>query len=151
MRSTLLSCLATVALLAACGGSDDSTPNDAPGVQQERVVTLLMSGAGDAGIVLDEVCVEQNVAELSDEDARAIADAGLDGEVDVSDEADAIGDRVFSDCIDAASYAAAQVRALTEADDTIDADCLTQALDGLTTDEIDEQLFDEAIACSSRE
>lgn len=146
MRSTLLACLTVSALaVAGCGGSDD----DGIGAQQQRVVDLLLTGAGEAGIELDEECVSENVAELSDDDAKAIADAGLEGEADISDEGDAIGETVFSDCVDAESYASLQVESIGEIDDTVDVDCLSDALDGLTVEEIDEQLVDAATACST--
>ena len=149
MRSTVLACLTVSALalaVAGCGGSDD---DDGIGEQQQRVVDLLLSGAGEVGIELDDECVSENVAELSDDDAKAIADAGLEGEADISDEGDAIGDTLFSDCVDAESYANAQVESIGEIDETVDVECLREALDGLTVDEIDEQLIDAATGCST--
>lgn len=175
MRTTLLACLtATTLTITACGGSDDSTTDDSAtddsasdagasdggvnsdaegepaevGVEQQRVVDLLLSGAGDSGIELDEVCINENIGRLSDDDAKALADAGVGGEADISDEAAAIGETVFSECVDAASYADAQVDAIGQIDETIDLECFRDALDGLTVDEIDEQIFDAATDCA---
>ncbi|MGA9277897.1 hypothetical protein [Ilumatobacter sp.] len=172
MRTTITACLAaSLLVLAACGGSDADTSDSDPGDtvttesdsddstessgaldgEQGRVADLLMSGAADSGIELDEDCVNENVGQLTDDDAQAIADAGLTGEVEVSPEADAIGDTVFSDCIDAESYAIATAEAMGDVDETVDVDCLKDALSGLTPDEIDDQLFDEAASCITGE
>lgn len=161
MRTALAAWLAaTTIILAACGGSDgssadsssaDSSSADASSVDgdQGRVIALLLSTAADSGIELDETCVNNTLGELSDDDAKAIADAGIDGQPEVSDEANEIGDRVFDECIDAESYLESQANALAGGDDTIDADCITAELADLTVNEIDDRLFETAFACSS--
>ena len=132
--------------VTACTGSD---AQDSSGDDQARVAQLLVSTADEEGFGIDTECVTAYAAELSDDDAQALVDAGLAGEADVSAEGAAIGADVFRDCVDAASYAEAVADALAEADASIDADCLRGALSGLTTDEIDEQLVDRVEDCSS--
>ena len=75
--------------------------------------------------------------------------AGLEGDVDISDEGDAIGERIFSDCVDAASYLAALIDSFTADDPSLDAACLESALEGKTVDEIDDELFDAAFGCTT--
>ena len=155
MRITLTACLAAVTLaLAACGGSDDPSGDDgsegsSAGGDQARVVDLLLGAAEGSGIELDETCVNETLGELSDEDAKAIADAGVEGNPEVSDAGNEIGDRVYNDCIDAESYLTSQANVLADNEESIDADCIIDELTGLTVNEIDELLFDTAFACSS--
>jgi len=144
MRTTIISCFAaTTLVLAACGGGDSV------GGDQGRVIDLVIETAGDVGIEVDESCVSNLYADLSDDDAKAIADAGVEGNPDVSDEGSEIGDRVFSECVDAESYLDTQIGFLTESDSAVDAECLKTELTGLTVDEIDAQIFDAAFACTT--
>lgn len=56
---------------------------------REELITLVSGSL--AGMTVDEQCVRDAVGKLSDDDLRAIVDAGMDGDPDVSAEADAIG------------------------------------------------------------
>ena len=56
---------------------------------REQLITLVSGSL--AGMTVDEQCVRDAVGKLSDDDLRAIVAAGMDGDPDVSAEADAIG------------------------------------------------------------
>jgi len=148
MRTTITACLAAATLvLTACGSSDGGS--DEASEDQGKVADLLMTGAGDAGFELDRDCVNETVGELSDADAKALADAGLEGDADISAEGEAIGERIFSECVDAASYLDALVASYGEDDPTIDTECLKSALEGKTVDEIGDELYDAALGCAN--
>ncbi len=149
-RARLTACVAGVAIasaLAGCGGSDDA--GEATGDDKARVVELLVAAADEEGFGLDTECVTGYVGELSDDDARELAEAGLTGDADVSGDGEAIGAALFRDCVDAASYADAIAEAFAEADPSVDVECLKGALGGLTTDEIDDQFLDRVEDCST--
>lgn len=138
MRTKIFSTLAVTAVVAtACGG----------GGQQGEVADLFMDLASDGGIELDRGCVEEAAEGLSDDDAEKIIEAGTEGNPELSPEAEAIGDSMFS-CVDASSYLDSIV-AQFEDDDSIDADCLRAEFEGLSTpEEIEEKIVDAALACS---
>lgn len=147
MRSfAITALLATSALVLAACGSDDSGGGE-PGGDQARVVDLVMSSTGAEGFELDRACVEEAVAELSDADAQSLADSGLANNADISAEGDAIGQRVFTECVDAASYLDALIASFGQ-DPTLDAECLRSALEGKNIDEIDAEVFDAATGCT---
>lgn len=104
MRTRLFGSLAIAALAlsaTACGGDDDS----AGGSAQDQVADMMIDVLNEAGDVegasvdIDEDCLREKAGKLSDDDAKAIIDAGPDGEPEVSAEADAIGDELF-ECVD---------------------------------------------------
>jgi hypothetical protein len=98
MKKTIIAVLASSALVFAACGSDSDGGSDGGGAQSE--VAALMTGAlDDAGIDYDADCINDAAGQLSDEDAEAIVAAGMEGDPDVSDEADAIGDSL-ADCIE---------------------------------------------------
>ena len=74
---------ASVALVA-CGGSDSSSDDGSP---QNDVADLLLQAADDADADVDADCVRDAVAELSDADATALSEAGLDGDPEISESA----------------------------------------------------------------
>jgi len=88
--------------LVACGGGDD---NGGGGTSvQDQVAELFIGAVAEAlegeelSFELDEDCVKALTDQLSDADAQAIVDAGLEGEPETSAEADAIGEQLES-CI----------------------------------------------------
>ena len=145
MRTTLTACIAATALVLAACGSDDSSPSG----DQGEVADLLMTAASEEGFELDSDCVDEKAGELSDEDAKALADAGLEGDADISAAGEAIGQEIFSECVDASSYLDALIESFGESDPSLDTDCLRSALEGKTVDEIDAELFDAATECST--
>jgi hypothetical protein len=111
MRARLLGTIAIAAItLTACGGDDDggggAGGGGGGGSPQDQVADMMIDVLNEAaeidgieGIEIDEGCIRDKVGELSDADARAILDAGPEGDPDVSDEAELIGESMF-DCID---------------------------------------------------
>ncbi len=99
MHKTLIAALAASALvLAACGSDSDGGGGEA----QSELATLLTETFDEAGIAYDADCISDKTSQLSDEDAEAIVAAGVDGDPDVSDEADAIGESI-TDCLELGS------------------------------------------------
>ena len=137
MKKLLISVLAVTIMLTACGGG---------GGAQDDVADLFIEAAEGQGLGLDEGCVKDNTARLSDSDAEAIVEAGVDGDPQVSAEGDAIGDAIFERCVDLSSYIDLIVSSFAE-DGDIDADCMREAFDGLTINEIDDNITDAAFAC----
>lgn len=87
MGSRVLGSLAVVVIgLTACGA-------DPQGEVADMMLEVLESvaEADDVDMVVDEECIRDKVADLSDEDAQAIVDAGTGGDPDVSSEAERIG------------------------------------------------------------
>lgn len=64
--------------LAACGGG---------GSDQDQVADMLIEAADDAGASPDSDCIRDLAQDISDDDAEAMADAGLQGDPEISDAA----------------------------------------------------------------
>lgn len=97
MRKTLMGGLAVAALTL----SFTACSSDNAGGAQAEVADMMIEAFESEdleGIELDEDCVREVADELSDDDAQKIVDAGIDGDPDVSDEADEIGDKL-ADCV----------------------------------------------------
>ena len=139
MRKKLFSTLAaTAVVVSACGGG---------GGQQGEVADMVIDAAADGGLELDSDCVNDTASKLSDDDAEKIVEAGTEGDPDVSPEAEALFDEIFN-CVDASAFVDT-ILAEFEGDESIDADCLREELEGLTSpDEIQEKMFDIALSCS---
>jgi hypothetical protein len=99
MKKTIIAVLASSALVFAACGSDSDGGSDGGGGAQSEVAALMTGALDDAGIDYDADCINDAAGQLSDEDAEAIVAAGMEGDPDVSDEADAIGDSL-ADCIE---------------------------------------------------
>lgn len=140
MRTRLVTIVsASMLVLAACGGGS--------GGPQGEVADLFVEVAEDEGLELDRDCVDEATAKLSDDDAQKIVDAGPEGNPDISEEGDAIGDEVFS-CISMDSFIDSMVAEMEGED--VDTDCLREALESLSTpDEIQAGLFDAMFSCST--
>ena len=106
MRRRLLGTITIAALaLAACGGDDDGGGGGGGGDVQDEVADMMiemfdqMSELEGIEFGLDDDCVRDRVSELSDADARAILEAGPDGDPEVSPEAETIGESM-AECVD---------------------------------------------------
>lgn len=106
MRTRLIGGLLVAAMaLTACGGDDDGGGGGG-GSPQDQVADLMldelrgtMEQEGLEGVEIDEECVRDAVAKLSDDDAQAIVDAGPDGDPDISVDATEFAASMTS-CID---------------------------------------------------
>ena len=116
MRTRIISSLAVATLLlSACGGS---------GGQQGEVADLLVESASEEGLELDKGCVDDLAGKLSDEDAEKMIEAGVDGEADISPEAEALAFEMIT-CIDTDSLVDTFI---AEMGDEVDADCMRDLL-----------------------
>lgn len=85
--------------LVACGGGGGGG-----GSVQDQVADLLIGAVTEAveseglAFEIDESCVRALTDQLSDADAKAIVEAGVEGEPETSAEADAIGEQI-ENCI----------------------------------------------------
>ena len=81
--------------LVACGDDDDG--GSLSGDQQEGVdsMTEILE---DLGAEVDADCITDLASQLSDDDAAALAEAGVDGDPELSDEGEALGEQV-EDCV----------------------------------------------------
>lgn len=84
MKKQLITALVAGLVLVACGGDSDSASN------QDKVADLIIGAAEDAGASPDGDCIRDAAQDLSDDDAKAMVDAGLEGEPDISTEANEI-------------------------------------------------------------
>jgi hypothetical protein len=118
MRTRLIGSLAIATLtFAACGGGS--------GGQQGEVADMMLEAAGDEGFDLDEDCVRETADKLSDDDAAKIVEAGPDGNADLSEEADALANEMFS-CVNTDALVDQMVDQL--GGEGIDTDCLKDVL-----------------------
>ena len=106
MRRRLLGTITIAALaLAACGGDDDDGAAGGGGDVQDDVADMMiemfdqMSELEGVEFGIDDDCIRDRLGDLSDEDARAILEAGPDGDPEVSAEAEAIG-ASMAECVD---------------------------------------------------
>jgi hypothetical protein len=121
MRTRLIASIAVATLaLAGCGGDDGSSG------QQGEVADLMLATAEEEGIVLEEDCVREVAGRLSDEDAAKIVEAGVDGDPDVSDDAEAVAEEM-ADCVDTDALVDQIVAEMDG--EGIDAECLKRVLD----------------------
>ena len=77
-QQTLSIALIAGLALAACGGGSSD---------QDQVADLLIEAADDAGASPDPDCIRDLAQDISDADATAMTDAGLEGDPDISDAA----------------------------------------------------------------
>lgn len=130
MRMRIISTLAVAGLLvSACGSSGSGA--------QDEVADMFVEGMAEEDITIDPDCAKEEASKLSDDDAQKIVDAGVDGDPDVSVDADEFA-AGMARCLDTDSLVDSMIDDLTNqfGDDNVDADCLKDALRGLDlTDE----------------
>lgn len=100
-KTTSLIAIAALAL-TACGGDDDGgggAPQDDVADMMIEALNESFSGDDMAGVTIDEDCIRDAVGEIPADDARAIVAAGPDGNPEVSDETENIGEAMFA-CVD---------------------------------------------------
>lgn len=121
MRTRLIASLAVATLaVSACGGDDGSSG------QQGEVADMMLEAAESEGITLEEGCVRDVAGRLSDDDAAKIVEAGVDGDPELSADAEALAEEMF-DCFDTDALVD-QIVAEMGDQEGIDADCLKRVL-----------------------
>jgi hypothetical protein len=115
-------------LASACNG-DDGSGSGLTDDQQSAVDQLLQIGEEES-LAFDRECVEDKAAELSDDDAALIAASGPDGDVELSEEGDALTASLF-DCIDNDAMVELMIQQMGASGEDVDEDCVREALDGV--------------------
>jgi len=115
-------------LASACngGGGDSSGLTD----DQQAAVDQLLQIQDEEGLAFDEACVRDKAAELSDEDAAAIAAAGPDGDVELSEEGQLVT-LELSTCLDNDAMVDMLVEQIGASGEDVDEDCVREALEGV--------------------
>lgn len=127
MRRTIIGLAAAATLvLSACGGGG--------GGQQGEVADLMLEQAGVEGISLDPDCVREVAGKLSDDDAAKIIEAGVDGDVELSAEGDALGEEMFN-CVDMSAIVDQIVEEMGGSE-MVDADCLEEVIGDLSPEQM---------------
>jgi hypothetical protein len=111
----------SVLLFAACGDDDD---DDAGGVQAEAADEFI-DQMKDGDVDPDEECVRTAFADMSDDDAQAIVDAGSDETPDLSPEAMAIVTEATASCASTEDLLDTIIEDLPEG---VDGDCFRDLL-----------------------
>jgi len=113
-----------VALTLTGCGSDGNGNGGLDGPQAEAAAATIRS-ASEAGLELDEACVDDLAAQLSDDDAEAIASG--DDDAEISAEGRALGAELLG-CADADTLVDAFIAGMTESGQEIDEDCAREKL-----------------------
>jgi len=110
-------------LLAACG-SDSGSPSGAQGQAADAAI----SAAAAEGFELDEGCVNDLAGQLSDDDAQAIADAGPDGDADLSPEGEELSLQLLT-CVDSDALVDQFIAGMNESGEAFDEACARERLE----------------------
>jgi len=119
MRKITALLASSVLLVAACGGDDDS----ASGVQSDAADEIIQQ-ADDANLNPDENCIRDKAANLSDEDAQKIVDAGSSDTPNLSPE----GVTVVADAMSCVSGQAMLDSIIESLPEGVDGDCVRDKL-----------------------
>jgi hypothetical protein len=124
MRKITALLASSVLLVAACGGDDDDS---AGGVQNDAADEFIQQ-MKDGDINPDEECVHTAFADMSDDDAQRIVDAGSGEAPELSPEAMAIVTEATTSCASSEDLLNTIIEALPEG---IDGDCVRDKLAGV--------------------
>lgn len=148
MTTRFIAMLAVGALAStACGGDDaaDDRNDDPPdattaetsgdtgasggGVAGDRgeAARLAIEAAAADGLELDEACVDELAAQLTDDDARAMVDAGIDGDPALSAEGEALTAQLLT-CVDQEALVDLFVDGLEQSGEAFDEACVRENL-----------------------
>ncbi len=131
MRRTLtIAALAAGLALTACG-SDGDSGSDLTGPQAAAAQSAI-DGAAEDGITLDESCVNDIAAQLSDEDAEL---AAADGDDELSPEGEALTVSLLT-CADEDALVDLFIQGMSESGPTLDEDCAREELQSFDVVEI---------------
>lgn len=141
MRTRLLGTIAIAALaLTACGGDDDGGGGGSG--DQGEVADMILASADDEGLELDADCVRDVAGKLSDDDAAKMVEAGVDGDAELSADAEALSNEMFS-CVDTDALVDQIVADMDG--EGVDADCLKGVLDDQGVESLDSGAIFECI------
>ncbi|MGI9644485.1 MAG: hypothetical protein ACR2O6_04165 [Ilumatobacteraceae bacterium] len=135
-KSMLVAGLAAL-VFAACGSDSD----------QDKAAAALIRGAENDGIEVDEGCVKDVTGELSDEDAKALADLPDGADIDdatLSAEGDAIVLQLL-DCADISSIIDQAIEDLRASGTEFDEQCVRDALTGVQPSELAGDVLPEEV------
>ena len=131
-KKLVTAAIAAVTLLAACGGDDGGS---AGGGDQTKAADALLESAEEEDIALDEECVREVSAKLTDEDAKLILDSiDSDDEPTLSEAGEALKGEIFG-CIDSSQLVDQMMEEIGD-QPGMDKDCVREVLDGLSSDDI---------------
>ena len=130
MKKSRFAILPVVLLAAAaCGGGSDGLSDN-----QQAAADQFMSQE-DAQAVFDQDCVEDKAKDLSDDDAKAIAEAGADGDPQLSPEGVA-QTLELAGCIDADALVDEFIAGMAESGQDFDEACVREGLEDFDMAEI---------------
>jgi hypothetical protein len=125
----IIAAVAAGLALTACG-SDDGAAVSGP---QADAAQAAIDSAAEEGLTLDEDCVNDLAAQLSDEDAET---AAADGDAALSPEGEALTVQLIS-CADPDELIDSIIGAMTDGGAMIDEDCARDALEDLDLGSLD--------------
>ena len=121
MRKITALLASSVLLVAACGGDDD----DSAGAVQNDAADEFIQQMKDEDINPDEECVRTAFADMSDDDAQRIVDAGSGEAPELSPEAMGIVTEATTSCASSEDLLNSIIESLPEG---VDADCVRDKL-----------------------
>ena len=124
MRRTLtIASIVAGLALSACGSDGDSGP--ALSGSQEAAAQSVIDAAAEDGIELDEACVNELSAQLTDEDAEV---AAAEGDGDLSPAGEALTVQLLS-CADEDAIIDLFISELSQTGATLDEDCAREQIE----------------------
>lgn len=123
-RTVIIVALAAATALTACGSDDSSSSISGP---QADAAQAAIDSAAEDGLTLDEDCVNDLAAQLSDEDAEL---AAADGDAELSPEGEALTVQLVT-CADPDELIDGIIGAMGDGGAMFDEDCAREALQDL--------------------
>jgi len=131
MRRTLTIAAVTAGLALTACGSDGDSGSDLTGPQAAAAQSAIDGAAAD-GLALDESCVNDIAAQLSDEDAEL---AAAEGDDELSPEGEALTVSLLT-CADEDELVDVFIQGLSESGPTLDEDCAREELQNFDVVEV---------------
>lgn len=124
MKRSLAAIGIAIVTLAACGGDDDGSGLTSA---QSDAAAAAMRDAEASGIELDESCVNEVAAKLTEEDAAKIVAADPDDVADLSPEGEVLGAELLR-CVDQDALIGLYIDGLQQSGQSFDEACLRENL-----------------------
>jgi len=131
MRRTLTIAALTAGLALTACGSDGDSGSDLSEAQAAAAQSAI-DGAAEDGIALDESCVNDIAAQLSDEDAEL---AAAEGDDELSPEGEALTVSLLT-CADEDALVDLFIQGMSESGPTLDEDCAREEIQDFDVVEI---------------